>query len=1663
MSLESFDSILARVSGQEVKNPNANPLDSFKGPIKFSTTKNELKPVEYDVPTSAIYDRLSDGTYVAKFENYLGAVGNEDRLAKQQSALDQWTNGLLKNARKTGNYVLDATVGTVYGAINAIKEGSWEGYWNNDFSNKLDDWNKQLDYKLPNYYSDEQKSKGFLSSLGTANFWANDAAGALAFVGGALLPEIGLGFLTGGATFAGSAAKLSFKAGAKSFLKTAAKEGAEEILDPTNYMSKGKTFFGAPKTVVSTGKILDKAKDLEKFEGSVDLIKSLNKARYLTTAGSAVDTGLFLARTSGFEAGMEARHNFKDAVSTYLESFEEKNGRQPTDEEYSKFLQEATGAANGVFAANMAILSVSNAAMFGKAFNVKNPFASSMQNITKSTTNRLNKVIGLGLESGDEIGTLAVKEASRAQRFTGNIYKTLGKASVEGIYEEGMQGVAGKTMQNYLNAKYDPNNDSSLSLFSSFTQALSEQYGTKEGWKEMGIGMLIGWGVGSVQERGLGFIGKNSRKAAQASLQSKVEEVNRGVNTLRNMNRASSVRAFRNQIEQGIENGSDTSINDSMMDVEFIKSQSHLKTSGQIKEDYNAIIDHMQLDAAALDLLGDNVNAYKSNLKEQFSRNLENYQKAKATVEALNVGRNLKMPIGNTIEVEDALITSLHTGQSALSNARKLASEIETMVGSTGLFDHMEFVNSLKASQKTLLSDLKNKEKRLNDLRERAVSYGMQASQVQVEGKRNLKPETARRRQQMTAEKLVLVQQQITQLEKEKEQIEQTLGADYKTSTVNPTESIFQTTPDVMGAISEIDKLEDYVAALRRNGRSFDADSIEDMVERFKKYSDFHRETSNLVRDIASTDFFSTKKGKGLLNMIIGTPYEMTSELRKAIKENNKFMDIALKVPGIRGQEAIDLEIESKLKNSDQLSEREKHKIDTLLRMLLNVEQLNKEVKEATETVIELNSQVEQSNDPLEGDTVRLKESLNIKAEDLDNVEAIDKAIASILNQVEYLRGDVATSRKVTSINEKIKELKAKKNAIEEKQKQEQEGREPGDSVQPQGIVERQQEEGEGKGIERETTQQKADDSNSDQSSQEIDDRIAELEKELTTAVENLKIIDSPEYVRLNELLIKDEEEGLSEAEQAEKDTLEDEIDQWLFVTGTVAEGLRLSDLLRQKAMLESIDVEEVQVVANQTSQEIIEGVDFGDKVGRVHYDKAQIYDSVTVARNKKGLIEISGISPEDFIDELGMDIPFEVQEETNNILLNDKEDPTLLTRINNATNLSILPTNKNLTTNYSFIEKHTETTSEPLKSPFAQDFAEHMDVNAAYNTQEKEKLSLEVDPNDPYNKRILAETPQDLVIERLQKEGVIRLRNKEGAFCGVLKQKRKAGGRTKEDEKFTTLRDQVFGDPSTLDDMLSGKVIDTGLEVTVTKIFLGHPNYNMVKTEDNSVAIESRSFTDQDVKKVKDIGFVENGGYKTRSGVKGLDTTFLQKYIDRADKSRVAFVVIQVGKKRVAYPVKVNETEKTDHQEFKDIFKSNATETDKVIALNRYMASKGIDIKKPGDSFVIIGGSNLNTEFFNKKLAQLNSISYFYNLDSWLDGKVNIKDILKEQATIDINLSRPFHSPKIQFNLKDLEVEVSGAKSEPLTKPQMDEMMAKYQEARDAELKAEEERNKNC
>ena len=84
-------------------------------------------------------------------------------------------------------------------------------------------------------------------------------------------------------------------------------------------------------------------------------------------------------------------------------------------------------------------------------------------------------------------------------------------------------------------------------------------------------------------------------------------------------------------------------------------------------------------------------------------------------------------------------------------------------------------------------------------------------------------------------------------------------------------------------------------------------------------------------------------------------------------------------------------------------------------------------------------------------------------------------------------------------------------------------------------------------------------------------------------------------------------------------------------------------------------------------------------------------------------------------------------------------------------------------------------------------------------------------------------------------------------------------------------------------------------------------------------------------------------------------------------------------------------------------------------------MASKGLDIKIQGNAFIAIGKDNLNDEFFAKKVADLNSIQYFRSLEEWANNSSSVESILGVGVSVDINLSKPLHSPKIQLDFSEI------------------------------------------
>lgn len=1693
MEFNNIDDIIADLkakyssprTGEPSKQPRVTGQSKGFGGIGLSPTPTTtaggtpvVRPVEYTVSPTAIYDRLRDGSYVAKFENYLGEEGNEDRLAREQSTGEQWWNGIQKFTKKTMNYAFDSIVGTVYGVFKGVAEGDFSSVYDNDFSNWMDDVNKKMDYKLPNYYTDEQKSMGFLKSMGTANFWANDFLGGAAFVTGALLPEAAIAFLSGGASVPVSLAKMGFRSATKTIGKKAMKETAESLAK-------------------KAGRGLDDLAKFNKVETATDSYRALQRANFGKRTGDILNTGRFLIQSSNFEAGMEARHNYHDAVDTYLRDFEEKNGRQPTYEEMNQFMKDATSAANWVYTGNMAILSISNASMFGKSFGIAPGLATRANNVG-------NRLIGLGIKRG-KAGELALQEANRFQKLAGNTYKILSKPAVEGLYEEGLQGVAGTTMQNYLEAKYNPDSEEAYGVWSAMTDALAHQYGTKEGWKEMGIGMLIGFGAPMLQKQAPPGFMSDSYRAKRKSLQSSVDATNKSrSNILSRMNDATAIDNFAKKVKSKADSGQDVSVDNSIINAQYIKASENVRSNGQMKADFDAIVDNMELTSDQITELGgeQNVAAYKQSLKDGFRTDLENHTFAKKSVASLGLDRTLKDTPGNIAEVGDAIYMSIMTGKGALERNKILAQQIDSLLGSDGVFNHLEHFNNLSEDSKKVYKELRNKKRQRKAASERANKYGRELAGLSTDLKREFTDETKKKRFDEASAKRVKAQQEVNKLDEEidslKMQIEST--KEVANMDISQAVSIDANTHNITEMVEQLDKLENFAKSLKETGRTQDYEMLMGLIEDFKMNSDAHREMNNMVRKMYDTNFFNTKEGKGLRKMVIGSPYKMSEEFRKIIRDNDAVIDKSLKMVGFRdtGKTAEELVEDLLGPNNETLSEREKYRLESIIRIQLGYQKLNERLDEITGETKIPEAKKEGSPSPLEGDTIALARRLNVDNQDLGSVEVLDKLINQIVTELDKINMSVGrvNEEKVEALKAKIEELEKKKKEVETKEKEKLDAYTPleeiteeefkdftdNKKVSQERLVDIANKIKKGERLSKNEKDIRKTNSEAieglletEASKIEAEQNKLKEELDLTERSRAIKIVNSEDYKRLEELNKKKATEELTDEETAELEELEEDIDQWITISGIVAEGLRLSDLLEQRAVLKNTEIRPLEQVGNVTSQESLDEVDIKDKTDKVYATIGQTYDSVIAVGSKMSdgspAIEISGINPNQLAEELGFDIEFEVSEQ-NTILIS----PETQQRINTESPLSILPTNKNLSTNYSVVLKTTtdkdgNQVTQPLISRFVEEFGDIMVPGEIYNTFEGEEVVLEVDSSDPYNKKLIddykkarSQKGKEAALNEMRKSLVIRVKDSRGNFVSVLKSKRSKGVKDSGYDKLASIRDRIIANKDVLDDILSGGVIsgkDLGIEpITVKKVYPGHPNFNFTRNEDGSVSIDSKSLTPQDIEKIDDVGYIENGKPQTRQNRGDIDYTFMNKKLRDKSGAKFPFVVFNMGNRRIAYPVTIAEDQLGGLEEFEAIYNAKTNLVDKANALNKFMASRGVDIKQQGNAFIAIGKHNVNDEFFSKKLAQLKSIQYFRNLESWADNKSSLEGLLGTGVSIDINLSKPLHSPKMQLDFSGVEGEVTIEEDE---KPQAKVSKTAGKGASKLSARIKNQKNKDC
>lgn len=614
------------------------------------------------------YDFLSDGNIgLAKFKSYMPGRDNEDYYGRSQTTWNKAVNGIGKLVTKTALYGVSGVIGIIPAAYNLIKTGTLSSAFDNDFTRTINDIDERINHSLPHYYTREERDMGFLQSLGTANFIFNDVIGnGLSFMTGAILSV----YFTGGMGVSSLGA-----VGAKVGMRAAGKMAASKIA-----ASAVKSAFGAYRAGAMYGRAI----------------------------GNMAKVGVNTFVGAGWESAVEAQSFMKDSESKYKEYFKNMYGRNPNQSEMAEFKSSISDTANSIFLANMGIVGLSNYLLLGKYLGVDTGFASKyipglkgVSNTYRGSKSFVDRYLfGLGTKKvAGDAGRLQTVKANLFQKSLATIWNVSKRPISEGVWEEGMQGVAQRMGEDFIRSRYDKTYlDATSSIVDSFSKAIAEQFTTKEGLKEIGIGALIG-GLSGARN---GAFGLYERRNKERTINTDVEKFNSN-----NAFTAQSVKdSMRNLAEFNAQMNDPES--DYYSKFELSDRMGMLEDTANNFRSMVKSLDENEL-ASEMKVDEETVKKYKEDIIKDFDKKLANYKKASSFAEAITAETSSDLYRSN-------VANAVFKGLDAEDIAMEASNDIADYVNDNNLFDDINTFYSLSSQAFDTVNQLRELRNEINDL-----------------------------------------------------------------------------------------------------------------------------------------------------------------------------------------------------------------------------------------------------------------------------------------------------------------------------------------------------------------------------------------------------------------------------------------------------------------------------------------------------------------------------------------------------------------------------------------------------------------------------------------------------------------------------------------------------------------------------------------------------------------------------------------------------------------------------------------------------------------------------------------------------------------------------------------------------------------------------------
>lgn len=406
----------------------------------------------------------------------------EDIRAENQPWYAQIGAGLAKGAILAGTTFLDGTVGLIFGAGTAAKEGRFSGIWDNDFSKAMQSVNEWSEQALPNYYTRAEQEQPWYENIFTANFLGDKFIKNLGFTVGA--------FYSGGVTAAGlKVTKLPQLIGA--------------IAESSKAPAIVNSAVGATISAVNEGRIeaLNNSKDW--FELHKAQLDDTYRARIQAIQNRYEDTKGTLVRTREGQMVDPAYIEYQNAIKKEQESYNAALG---------KLSEDRLKMGNADLLMNIPILTASNMIQFGKLYANGFKTARRATNIVGRAGEYTAGTTRLGATAAITKGALAEGNEEISQKAA---------STISGKYY-------GTDVNNFYKSKTDPNAaQETLSWTKSFAEGINETVNDASSWEEWFIGTLTG-ALGMPRFRGI--------RSESGSLQSPITIEGGAINEWRDYN-----------------------------------------------------------------------------------------------------------------------------------------------------------------------------------------------------------------------------------------------------------------------------------------------------------------------------------------------------------------------------------------------------------------------------------------------------------------------------------------------------------------------------------------------------------------------------------------------------------------------------------------------------------------------------------------------------------------------------------------------------------------------------------------------------------------------------------------------------------------------------------------------------------------------------------------------------------------------------------------------------------------------------------------------------------------------------------------------------------------------------------------------------------------------